>query len=1061
MTEATEFVDVFFAESSDLPSGLTSTHRVDVVMVTHDGARWLPRTLAAIRGSRVQPDSVFVVDTESIDNTREVLEHAGSTISRILDAPRQQAYGSSIAQAVAELPPTDADHAWIWLLHDDSAPAADALEALLRAAEAHPDSGILGMKSVGWNDSSRLQEVGLTLTGAGHRDPRIERGERDQGQYTETEEVLAVGSAGMLIRRDVWQTLNGMREIFSVFRDDIDFCWRAWEHGYRVRVVPQAEIAHREAATHGVRAQDIRRGTAHLLGRQHALGMAYLHARAWVRPFVLLRLIIASLARAFVYFVGKDPRDASDELAALYRFLRHPDVMMREIRERGLIPIRPPRRLRPSTWVQLWHGVDLLTTLVVEKVDDLLEAWAGSDAFDVIEVVDDGSDAIEAESEEVYAVRSRRQNFLAHVWRRPGTLLFTSLLIVALVGTRNVWGAGVLQGGALFPVSVSFTDLVGYYFADRHTVDLGTTASPGPWMALLALWSIPFGGNVSLAVATMLVLAIPAAGLSAHLAARSLMPQAPLRAFFAATYALSPALLVAIGSGRLGTIALAVALPVLVRLAWRCDENWRRAAGMAIAIACTAAWVPVTWLFTAVWAVVAGVLWRRTRAQRLRLAFITGASFFMLFPASLEWVLRPTLLLREAGAPLEPTFDVPLFHLLLLQPGGPTSPWTYSMLGILLAAVAALVQQRKRRRVAVTWIIAVVMYATFVAVWLVTQWLGATDPATGLPSLDWAGPFTLVLGIVWLIAIGAVSDGLSEALSRRAFGWRHIVTLTLIAMVALAPALSGTSWLLRHDEQLVVRSENARIPEFLLARTAEGVPSRILVMRRDAVGTVRYSVFDGRDAQLGDADLQRDIANRTLTNIIGSMLSGRDRTDAQRLAEFGIMYVVVSNGDAAVARALDGAVGLRRISGGTDGATSTWEVQALNERAALLWFEDGSVEPLDYTIDGSLRVGAELTAVDQLRIISIAESEGAWLATLNGESLERAVNYERTWRQAWRIPAGAAGAVVIEYQSGQRLGGLLFALLFLIGTIVIALPSYRPNDDVDAEEVNRDAAVVA
>lgn len=1061
MSEAIEFVDEFFAESSDLPSGLVASHRVDVVMVTHDGARWLPRTLAAIRGSKVQPDSVVVVDTDSIDGTREVLDGAGGTITTLLTAPRDQPYGQSLAQAVAQLPATDVEHAWIWLLHDDSAPAADALEALLKAAEAHPDAAIFGMKSVGWNDSSRLQEVGITLTGAGHRDPRIERGERDQGQYTETEEVLAVGSAGMLIRRDVWQTLGGMREIFPVFRDDIDFCWRAWEHGYRVRVVPHAEIAHREAALHGVRAQDIRRGTAHLLGRQHALGMTYIHARSWSRPFVLLRLVVASFARAFVYFVGKDPRDASDELAALYRFLRHPQVMMREIRDRGVVPIRPPRRLRPSTWVQLWHGVDLLTTLVVEKIDDLLEAWAGTDAFDVVEVLDDGSDAIEAESDETYAVRSRRQDFLSHVWRRPGTLLFTSLLIVSLIGTRNVWGPGTLQGGALLPVSVTLPDLLGYYFADWHTVDLGSAASPGPWMLLLGLFSLFFGGNVQLAVATMLVLALPVAGLSAHLAARNLMPQAPMRAFFAATYALSPALLIAIGSGRLGTVALAIALPVLVRLAWDCDSSWRRAAVMAVAIACTAAWVPVMWLFTAVWAVVAAVLWRRSRVQRLRLAFIAISSFFMLFPASLEWLLEPALFLREAGASLEPTLDVPLFHILLLQPGGATSPWIYAAIGIPLAAAAALIQQRKRRRVAVTWIIAVLMYATFTVVWLVTQWLRATDPATGLPILDWAGPFTLVLGIVWLIAIGAVSDGLNEALSRRAFGWRQLVTFGLIVAFVLAPVLSGASWLARHDQFLVARSEDQRIPAFVLARTAEGQQSRILVMRRDDQGTVRYNVFDGRDAQIGDADVQRDVANSLLSSIVGSMLSGRDRTDAQRLAKFGIMYVVATDGDALVSRALDGAVGLRRISGGTDGSTSTWEVQALNERAALLWFTDKTIEPLEYVVDGSLKVATELTAVDQLRIVSIAESDGAWRATLDGQPLEPAANYVRGWRQAWRIPADASGVLTIEYQGGQRLGGLSFALLFLIGAIVLALPSYRSAEVDEDEAVMHDESVVA
>lgn len=1057
MSESTEFVDEFFADSSELPSGLHRTHRVDLVLVTHDGARWLPRTLAAIRGSRIQPDSVHVVDTESIDNTMELLGDAGATVTRVQSAPRMQPYGASVAQAVATLPDTDADSAWIWLLHDDSAPAADALEALLKASEAHPDAAIFGMKSVGWNDSSKLQEVGITITGAGHRDPRIERGERDQGQYVETEEVLAVGSAGMLIRRDVWQTLHGMREIFPVYRDDIDFCWRAWEHGYRVRVVPQAEIAHREAATHGVRAQDIRHGTAHKLGRLNALEMTYIHARAIARPYVLLRLVIASLARAFVYFVGKDPRDAGDELSALFRFLRHPDIMMREIADRGVVPIRPPRALRPSPWVQLWHGIDLLTTLLVEKVDDLLELWAGTDAFDVVDVVDDAADALEAESEDSYAVRSRRQNFLAHVWKRPGTILFTALLLISLVGTRQVWGSGALQGGALLPVSMDLSELLRFYFRDWHTVDLGSHAAAGPWMLLLAVWSLVFGGNVSLAVAVMLVLAIPAAGLSAHLASRSFLEQAPLRAFFAATYALSPALLVAIGTGRLGTIALAVALPALMRMAWRCDETWRRAGAMAIAVACTAAWVPATWLFTMVWALVAAVIWRRSRAARARLAFIVVSSFFLLFPASLEWLLQPTLLLREAGAAVTPDGDGALFHILLLQPGGATSPWLFATTGLFAAAVAALLQQRRRRRVAIAWTIGAIMYGTYVVLWLISQWLQAADPSTGLPFAEWPGPFTLALGVVWLITIAAVSDGLSEALSQRSFGWRHIVTLVLIGSVALTPALTAGSWLLRSGDGLVHRNELASVPAFVFARNAATEQTRMLVLRRDAAGTVRYSIFDGRDAQLGDADVQRDVANAEITNVVGSMLSGRDRTDAQRLAEFGIMYVVAGDGDAVVSAALDGAVGLRRISGGTRGATATWEVQATNERVALVWLENGdaAIEPLEYVVNGSLRSSVELSPVEQKRIVSIAEAPGAWSATLDGVELQPATKYERDWRQAWRIPSQAEGELVIEYQGGQRFGGLLFAVLVLIGTLIVALPTYRPYDDIDAEAVNR------
>jgi len=1057
MSEATDFVDEFFADASDLARPLTRRHRVDVVLVTHDGARWLPRTLAALRGSTCQPTAVHVVDTSSIDGTGGILANASGTLATVQQAPRDQAYGLSIAQAVAQLPEVDPDEydtAWIWLIHDDSAPASDALHALLAASERHSDAQILGCKSVGWNDSSRLQDVGLTMTGTGHRDDRVERGERDQGQYVDTEEVLAVGSAGMLIRRDVWQTLNGMREIFAFYRDDIDLCWRAWEHGYRVRVVPQAEIAHREASTHAVRLQDVRAGSAHRIGRENSLAIAYIHARSLARPLVLARLIVASLFRALVYFLGKDPRDAGDELRALFNFLRSPLVMMREIEARGVVPVRAPRSLRPSWLVQMWHGFDLLSTLVIEKVDDLLEVWAGTDVFDVVEVEDDLDDAIEATSDESYThAKSRRQSFLGHVWKRPGTLLFLILTIIGIIGTRNLWTVGAIEGGALLPVTTGARDLMASYFADWHSVGLGSAASAAPWVPLLAMGSVLFFGNVSAAVGALLVFAIPLAGMSAHLAARKVIAQAEPRAFFAATYALMPGLLIAVSNGRLGTIVFAIALPALLRLAWRCDESWARAAVMAIAVAFTAAWVPVTWLFSVLWTIVAAVLWRRDRARRIRIAFIVIASWLMLFPLSFEWLQHPSLLLREAGASVPLASRQTFWDVLLLQPGGAASPSRLAMLGLFLGAAAALIQRRRARRVVVGWMIMVIMFTSYVVVSVIAARVTLGDPTTGEPLMRWSGPFTLVLGTLLLIIIAEVTDGLAETLGARSFGWRHLVTVFLTVFVALAPALSASSWLLNNAESTVHRSEAGAIPAFVQAKTAIAASERVIVLERDNLGVVRFSIFDGGDAAIGDADVQRDVANDEITLIVGSMLSGRDRTDAQRLADFGIRYVVANDGDMVVNDALDGAVGLRRVSGGTKGAASTWAVQAANQRVALRWNEEGitTIEPLEYTVKESLRARVRLGPAQSARIVTIAEPEGAWTATLGGRQLETAPQSTTAWRQAWVVPANAEGWLIIELQNGQRLGAVSFQLLVFIIVLVIALPSYRPYEDEDAE----------
>lgn len=1059
MSEATDFVDEFFSDASDLSRPLGLRHRVDVILVTHDGARWLPRTLAALRGSACQPTAVHVVDTSSIDGTAGILANASSTLSSVHEAPRDQAYGVSIAQAVAHLPevdPDEFDQAWIWLMHDDSAPASEALHALLCASERHPDAQILGCKSVGWNDSSRLQDVGLTMSGSGHRDVRVDRGERDQGQYVDTEEVLAVGSAGMLIRRDVWATLNGMREIFTFYRDDIDFCWRAWEHGYRVRVVPQAEIAHREASTHAVRLQDVHAGSAHRIGREHSLATAYIHSRSLARPFVLARLIVASLFRALVYFLGKDPRDSGDELRALWRFLRSPFVIMREIEARGVVPIRAPRSLRPSLLVQMWHGVDLLSTLALEKIDDLLEVWAGPDAFDVIEVDDDLDDANEATSEETYTVaRSRRQSFLGHVWKRPGTLLFVILTVIGVFGTRNLWTVGALEGGALFPVTTGARDLLASYFADWHTVGLGSGAGAAPWGPLLALWSVPFFGNVSAAVGALLVFAIPLAGMSAHLAARKVIAQAEPRAFFAAAYALMPGLLIAVSNGRLGTIVFAIALPALLRLAWRCDESWARAAVMAMAVSFTAAWVPVAWLFSVLWTIVAAILWRRDRSRRLRIAFIVLASWLMLFPISVEWLQHPSLLLREAGASVPLSGQQNFWDVLLLQPGGAASPARFAMLGLLLAASAALIQRRRARRVVVGWMILVIMFTSYVVVSVVAARITLGDPTTGEPLMQWSGPFTLVLGTLVLIVIAEVTDGLAETLSARSFGWRHLVTVFVTVFVVLGPALSASTWLWNNADSTVHRSEAGAIPAFVQAKTAIAASERVIVLQRDSSGVVRYAIYDGGDASIGDADVQRNIANTEITQIVGSMLSGRDRTDAQRLADFGIMYVVANDGDSVVNDALDGAVGLRRVSGGTRGAASTWAVQAPNERVALVWNEEGttSVEPLEYTVSGSLHARVRMDAAQSARIVSIAEPKGAWSATMAGIPLAPASAYSTAWRQAWVVPAETKGWLIIELQHGQRLGAVFFQLLMLITALVIALPTYRPYADEDAELV--------
>ena len=244
---------------------LFERHRVTAVLVAHDGEPWLPRCLQAIGDLARSPERILAVDTGSTDGTAELLAAALGPAA-VLTESAQTGFGAAVRRAVQAregapgLPSAtpgrapETEHVeWLWLLHDDCAPEPEALRRLLAAVDASPSIAIAGPKVRGWNDPGLLVEIGLTAGGGGRRETGLERREIDQGQHDDRREVLAVGSAGLLVRRDVWDQLDGFDPRLPLFRDDLDLGWRANLAGHRVVVVPGAVVHHAEAAAHGRR----------------------------------------------------------------------------------------------------------------------------------------------------------------------------------------------------------------------------------------------------------------------------------------------------------------------------------------------------------------------------------------------------------------------------------------------------------------------------------------------------------------------------------------------------------------------------------------------------------------------------------------------------------------------------------------------------------------------------------------------------------------------------------------------------------------------------------------
>ncbi len=75
--------------------------------------------------------------------------------------------------------------------------------------------------------------------------------ERDAGQYDTSIDIHWASAACIAIRKDVWNEMGGVDEDFFIYMDEVDLCWRIYDAGYRIVVVPPSTIYHKGAATMG------------------------------------------------------------------------------------------------------------------------------------------------------------------------------------------------------------------------------------------------------------------------------------------------------------------------------------------------------------------------------------------------------------------------------------------------------------------------------------------------------------------------------------------------------------------------------------------------------------------------------------------------------------------------------------------------------------------------------------------------------------------------------------------------------------------------------------------
>ena len=1011
---------------------ITDPFHVTAVIVSHDGAIWLPEVVAALSSQTRGLDQIVAVDTGSQDKSASLLKSAKIPV---LSLPRDAGFGDAVYRAVEKFPKSNSErNEWIWVIHDDCAPKSDALEKLLAEVVERPNVAMAGPKLLGWHDRSHLLEVGVSITNNGARWTGLEAHEYDQGQHDGVRDVLSVSTAGALIRRDVFEELGGYDPQLALFRDDVDFGWRIRMAGHSIIVVTDAVAFHAQAAASERRSVDVEGAFLHrplLLDRRNSAYVLLANSSAWLLPWLVLQLTAGAAVRAIAYLIAKLPGYASDEILAIASLVLRPATLRAARKERRIHRLLPPRVIAdfiPPRLTQYRNGINNF----FESIRDRIFAKLPTDN-DIDEEFDEDADLLTP----VKVVN------WGSVFKRPQVVLGISLFIFILLSSRSRLGS--LIGGALATTPHGTSSLWRSYVESWHQIGMGSSAPTPPWVALLSALSILFFGKPAVLVTCLIFFAPALMAFSAYKFLKLVTANAWLRVSASMLYAISPVAIATVNTGRLGTLILLILLPWIVANISSLDNfeaiSWRRIFGVALLLSIATSFTLMVWLAVLVVTAVGVAIDIRSfnsdldkelfdqRLKRRITLLITP--LIATAPWSLIAIIDPSRFLYEPGILLSGGGPNLAF---LGNPGGPGALpwWAISPLTlVLLVAFFASTQLRKVAQLGVLFLLLSVVLSA----------LSITGNGTIAPTQLWVGVFLAVATLAAVTVGTIILNDLRDYLIATNINYRHILSAGLL-LVTLAYSATALTWNISQASSSPVYKKSVNVlPEYL------GVESdaKTLVLREITnrnLTSLAFYISRGTDIALGEPDVA-PVQEPAIAKAVIELADGSGLTTSKTFADFGIKYLFAKNPiDKDVVRTIDALGGFARTSATSDGIV--WKVS--NPTGRLIYTNlKGEV-----TLLASGGIGVT-TNVPGPGVITLTENyDLGWQILQNGLKLERSEN-EAGLPQ---FKVLEAGEFTLIHDGTLRRGALSLQFIAWVILIILALPAGRRKREISEMELS-------
>jgi GT2 family glycosyltransferase len=220
---------------------------VDIVIPSYrDAAR--VRTLVRSIRRTVPAGMARVIVADDCSGPEHIAALRGiAGIDVLIESERNLGFAANVNRGLrATTPARD-----VVVLNSDVQALPGWLQGLQYAAHRDADVGIVGAQLL--YPDGRIQFGGTVRNRDAPEwfDHRYRFKPGDWGPAAQTSPALAVTGACMYVRREVLERVGLLDESYPMAYEDVDYCLRAWQSGFRVRYFPIARLVHHESVTRG------------------------------------------------------------------------------------------------------------------------------------------------------------------------------------------------------------------------------------------------------------------------------------------------------------------------------------------------------------------------------------------------------------------------------------------------------------------------------------------------------------------------------------------------------------------------------------------------------------------------------------------------------------------------------------------------------------------------------------------------------------------------------------------------------------------------------------------